>query len=269
MRTTKKLNLLDLIELKFLQNLQDFFAKTMNVASITVDELGPITKPSNFSDFCINHTRKTKQGAKRCNSCDLKWGKIAAERCEPVIYQCHTGLTDFAVPIQINGQHLATILGGQILTEKPDEEKFRQIAKELEIDEDEYIAALRTIPILPAEKIQAAADFLFTVANSISAVSYANLNLAKFGLYYKKPRKFIVEDWFFSNCKKIDRPISGREFEVLKLIVLGKSNTEIAKELFISVHTAKKHVSAILEKLFVDDRVQLAVKAVREGLLDT
>jgi len=45
------------------------------------------------------------------------------------------------------------------------------------------------------------------------------------------------------------------------------SNTEIADELAISVHTAKKHVSSLLEKMKVDDRVQVAVKAVREGLL--
>ena len=62
-------------------------------------------------------------------------------------------------------------------------------------------------------------------------------------------------------------PITEREFEVLKLIVLGKSNTEIAKDLFISVHTVKAHVSSILEKFSVEDRVQVAVKAIREGLV--
>ena len=65
----------------------------------------------------------------------------------------------------------------------------------------------------------------------------------------------------------MNRPLTDREIQVLKLIVLGKSNTEIAKELLISLHTAKKHVSSILDKMSVDDRVQVAVKAVREGLL--
>ena len=76
-----------------------------------------------------------------------------------------------------------------------------------------------------------------------------------------------MEEWFFSNYGNIKKPISSREFEVLKLIVLGKSNTEIANELFISVHTAKAHVSSILEKFAVEDRVQLAVKVVREGII--
>jgi len=63
------------------------------------------------------------------------------------------------------------------------------------------------------------------------------------------------------------KPLTDREIQVLKLIVLGMSNTQIAEELSISVHTAKKHVSSLLEKMSVDDRVQVAVKAVRNGLL--
>ena len=61
--------------------------------------------------------------------------------------------------------------------------------------------------------------------------------------------------------------LTEREQEVLKLLVQGRSNTEIAKELIVSVHTAKAHVCSILQKLCVDDRVQAAVKAIKEGLV--
>ena len=61
--------------------------------------------------------------------------------------------------------------------------------------------------------------------------------------------------------------LTERENEVLKLLVQGKSNTEIAQELIVSVHTAKAHVCSILQKLCVDDRVQAAVKAIKEGLV--
>ena len=70
--------------------------------------------------------------------------------------------------------------------------------------------------------------------------------------------------------KSIDEgrvPLTEREFEVLKHLVEGKSNTEIAKELIVSVHTAKAHVCSILQKMCVNDRVQAAVKAVKEGLV--
>ena len=62
-------------------------------------------------------------------------------------------------------------------------------------------------------------------------------------------------------------PLTEREYEVLKQVVQGKSNTEIAKELIVSVHTAKAHVCSILQKMCVNDRVQAAVKAVKEGLV--
>lgn len=61
--------------------------------------------------------------------------------------------------------------------------------------------------------------------------------------------------------------LTERELEVLRLLVKGKSNTEIAKDLIVSVHTAKAHVCSILQKLCVDDRVQAAVKAIRENII--
>ena len=62
-------------------------------------------------------------------------------------------------------------------------------------------------------------------------------------------------------------PLTEREYEVLKHLVSGKSDTEIAKELIVSVHTAKAHVCSILQKMCVNDRVQAAVKAVKEGMV--
>jgi NarL family two-component system response regulator LiaR len=61
--------------------------------------------------------------------------------------------------------------------------------------------------------------------------------------------------------------LSEREFEVLKLIADGASNTEIADRLVISEKTVKSHVSNILSKLHVADRTQAAVYAWREGII--
>lgn len=61
--------------------------------------------------------------------------------------------------------------------------------------------------------------------------------------------------------------LTEREYEVLKLVVDGKSNNEIAQCLTISEHTAKAHVCNIIQKMVVDDRTQAAVKALKEGLV--
>jgi len=62
--------------------------------------------------------------------------------------------------------------------------------------------------------------------------------------------------------------LTRREYEVLELMVEGKSNTEIAKILMITTHTVKAHTTSIFEKLSVHDRVQAAVKAIKEGLVE-
>ncbi len=61
--------------------------------------------------------------------------------------------------------------------------------------------------------------------------------------------------------------LSARELEVLRLVVDGKSNPEIAALLYLSLSTVKCHVRSIMDKLSVDDRVQAAVVALRSGLV--
>jgi two-component system, NarL family, response regulator LiaR len=61
--------------------------------------------------------------------------------------------------------------------------------------------------------------------------------------------------------------LSERELEVLRLVVDGKSNPEIASLLYLSLSTVKCHVRSIMDKLAVDDRVQAAVVALRSGLV--
>ena len=61
--------------------------------------------------------------------------------------------------------------------------------------------------------------------------------------------------------------LSDRELEVLKLIANGKDNAEIARELYISPKTVKNHISNILMKLQIDNRIQAAVYAVRSGIV--
>lgn len=70
-----------------------------------------------------------------------------------------------------------------------------------------------------------------------------------------------------ASFKSTHANLTAREYEVLKLVVDGKSNQQIADELHISEHTSKAHVCNIIQKLVVDDRTQAAVKAIREGIV--
>jgi len=80
---------------------------------------------------------------------------------------------------------------------------------------------------------------------------------------YSIPQKNLTRTEFRNSHANLTQ----REYEVLRLIVDGRSNSDIAKELCISTHTAKAHVCSIIQKLVVDDRTQAAVKALKEGLV--
>ena len=77
------------------------------------------------------------------------------------------------IPITLDdGTVLGSIIGGQVLPENPDEEKFRGTAKELGIDENKYIAALKKVNVKTREQIEASANLLGDVINMFVRASY-------------------------------------------------------------------------------------------------
>ncbi|MYL61389.1 hypothetical protein GLW20_28185 [Virgibacillus halodenitrificans] len=69
------------------------------------------------------------------------------------------------------------------------------------------------------------------------------------------------------NDEYLHNQLTDRETEILLLIAQGKSNQEIADELFIAVKTVKVHVSNILGKLQVQDRTQAVIYAFNNNLV--
>ena len=89
------------------------------------------------------------------------------------MYYCHAGLIDFGIPLVVDGQTVGAVLGGQVLPENPDEEKFRQVAREIGVDEEKYIEALYKVNVRSAETIKASADLLDEVLNNFINTEYA------------------------------------------------------------------------------------------------
>lgn len=173
-----KLELKDIIDVNFLQKFQDDFAKSMNIASVTVDKKGvPFTKPSSYTNICANFTQSTKLGKNRCAECHSNAGDEAFKTGKPYIYKCHSGLIDFAAPITVQGVHIGTILGGQILYDNPNEIEFKNTANELGLNQDAYYDAAKEVKTLEESNVKSAAEVLFSVANTLSNEGYQRLKI--------------------------------------------------------------------------------------------
>ena len=79
---------------------------------------------------------------------------------------------DFAIDIMLNGEKVGAIIGGQVLPQEPEDEKFRQTARELGIDEEAYVQAVHQVPVSSEKQIRAAADLLGEIVNQLVNLEY-------------------------------------------------------------------------------------------------
>lgn len=157
----------DFCDMDKFEQIMKNWASSTGLATVAVDADGKyISDCYNFTEFCIDLTRGSAEGKKRCEQCDREGHGV---------YPCHAGLVDFGIPITLeDGTVLGSIIGGQVLPENPDEEKFRQTARELGIDEDKYIKALKKVNVKTREQIDASANLLGDVINMFVRASYVN-----------------------------------------------------------------------------------------------
>lgn len=157
----------DFCDMNKFEQIMKNWASSTGLATVAVGADGKyISDCYNFTEFCIDLTRGSAEGKKRCEQCDREGHGV---------YPCHAGLVDFGIPITLeDGTVLGSIIGGQVLPENPDEEKFRQTARELGIDEDKYIKALKKVNVKTKEQIDASANLLGDVINMFVRSSYAH-----------------------------------------------------------------------------------------------
>lgn len=169
------LKLTDLIDVQTLQEIQDGFSNATGMAALTTDENGtPVTQGSNFTDFCMELTRKSKIGCQRCEKCDRQGGENTMRTGHASTYYCHAGLVDFAAPIMVNGKFIGSFIGGQVLPTQANEAKIREYAVEIGVNPDKYVEAIRKVKVVPKHQIDMAADFLCTIARILSKIAYSN-----------------------------------------------------------------------------------------------
>ena len=174
----KSIEVEDLIDVATLQNFLDNFAIGMNCAAVSVNRKGEeVTRPSHYRKFCSNFIHKSALGDSNCAVCHNQMGEQSVALGKPYVGACHAGLIDFAAPIIIRGEHIGTVLGGQILDQEPDESHIRKVAKDLSLPPDSLWDAAQGIDIVAHKNIVAAAEVLYIVVNAFAHNGYSRLEI--------------------------------------------------------------------------------------------
>lgn len=154
----------DFTDMEKFEHIMENWAKATGLATVAVGVDGKyISECYNFTDFCIKLTRGSEEGRRRCEQCDRE-GKG--------VYHCHAGLIDFGIDLVVNGEKVGSVIGGQVLPENPDENKFAKVAREIGVDEDAYLKALDKVNVRNEESINASANLLGDALNNFINSEY-------------------------------------------------------------------------------------------------
>ena len=167
----EELQVSDLLDLEELQRLLGNFCDAVGVASAISDLKGNLLAFANFRRCCTQFHRVGEISSQRCAESDAILGSRLEEGQDFTIYQCKNGLTDAASPLIIDGKHVANILIGQFHLQEPDLDFFRRQARDLGYDEEDYVASIKEVPMMSAEKLPSILGFLSGFAKMVGSLS--------------------------------------------------------------------------------------------------
>lgn len=169
----------DIFDVEALQKLMDSLSSTLQVGiSIRGPHGERFTRDSDYCQFCQNIIKKSAIGKDRCEQSDLSL--CAYKEKSPFIWHCKSaGLIDAGINIMIEDVHMASMLVGQVRLAEDEltEEEYRSIARELNLDEEEYLTHVRLIPVKTKEQFRNILDTLSLIAEQLSELGYRNLKL--------------------------------------------------------------------------------------------
>lgn len=118
----------------------------------------------------------------------------------------------------------------------------------------------------PAGQLRSRLNSIFEGEGMIVSDSVTEKVVEELGRLRDLERNSIAQRVDEGNCFDWEGVLTNRDIEILRLIAEGKSNEEISKELFLSLSTVKKQIASVMQRLSLDNRVQLAVFAVQQKL---
>ncbi|HVJ48752.1 PocR ligand-binding domain-containing protein [Desulfitobacterium sp.] len=162
----------ELVKRTLLEKMLCSFSKSTGLKAIFVDTQGKTLVSTDHEimdcQFC-KMIRADANGLKKCQRSYARACSDAAKYGEPYIFRCHAGLIMWAAPILLE-EHVGAIICGQVLMWEPEDyflDEIEEMVKGLDVDVAAVKWAAARLEIMSGDKVQAAADLLFIVANQI------------------------------------------------------------------------------------------------------
>lgn len=147
------------------------FNNATGFVTAILDLDGNILSKSGWRTLCTDYHRVNPATSKNCLISDTKLANHLKNGEEYNLYKCLNGLVDVAFPIIIQGEHIANLFSGQLFLEEPNIEFFRNQARKYGFVEDEYIEALKNVPVTTDEKVKDTMTFLVNIVQMISEIT--------------------------------------------------------------------------------------------------
>jgi PAS domain S-box-containing protein len=170
-----KVNILNLIDFKKVNTLLEGFNKSTGFVTAILDLEGNVLSKSGWRQICTEFHRINPETSKKCTISDTVLAGKMNEGEQYHFYKCLNGMVDVAVPVVINGEHIANLFSGQFFFEEPDQMFFKKQAEKYGFDEEQYLGALAKVPVIPRERVKTAMDFLQNMTQLISETTFQKL----------------------------------------------------------------------------------------------
>lgn len=181
-----KSSALDFIDFQQVDNLLEGFNKTTGFVTAILDLDGNILSKSGWRRLCTHFHRINSDTVANCKISDTVLANRMGKGENYHFYKCLNGLVDVAVPIVIKGEHVANLFSGQFFFEKPDYEFFEKQADKYGFIKEDYLAALKEVPVVSKDKVKIAMEFLLNMTQLISEITYQRVEQSQ--LYYELNR---------------------------------------------------------------------------------
>ena len=170
----------DLVDLERLRRLFERFSQATGLTIGFLDHPGMnLLIATRWRRICQDFHRCSPAASAGCVRSDHALLSALTSPDQPVILTCDNGLVDCAVPIVIEGRHVASLATGQMLLSAPDERLFRAQAQRFGFDAAAYMEALAEVEVVDAQRLKDATAFLGDMAQMISEMGYARLKLRR------------------------------------------------------------------------------------------